>query len=400
LSFRDSASELFDSTTTTASARLSVRHRTNFRTHYALRLEERDERDFSSDRRSLSAGLSHLLYENLTTSFNVDVSEGDVTGGEIDSYGAALNFRYRRSIPWGNLNMNLGLRERVEDDRRDVVFAEVRNESHTLSGSTPVFLENANVDVGSIIVTDVTETIIYVEGIDYVVLVVGNSTLIARTLLGGIADGQQVLVDYRFVPDPPAKTATTTETFGVNLHLWSMLRLYYSRSHSEQEFLSGIPPDELTDDTVQRVGGELSWKWSTTKVEFEDRDTTSAPTERWLVQETLLFRPRRNLSVGFAANYSELEFKDTGEVSKGSGIAANLGWNVGRTGHLSVNAFSQRTRGVTQRTVREGISAVYEWRYGAWHPDVRYTFLDEVNQFSGESRRRTTLLFHVKRTFR
>ncbi|MCK5481113.1 MAG: hypothetical protein KAJ06_08200, partial [Gammaproteobacteria bacterium] len=61
-----------DTTTTRLNSRLRVDHRKNFSTHYLARLDRRDEKDFSTDSVSLGAGLRHLLYENLTTSFNVN----------------------------------------------------------------------------------------------------------------------------------------------------------------------------------------------------------------------------------------------------------------------------------------------------------------------------------------
>ena len=401
ISFADSSSALRDTTTTRLSSRLRVNHRKNFSTHYSARLEQREEKDFSSDSTSLSAGLTHLLYENLTTAVNGTTTRNKLSNGELNTNVASLNFRYRRRIPWGQLNMNLGVRERIEDDQRDTTFAQVRDESHTFIGlSTQIFLDNIAIDTATIIVTDSAGLITYVQGIDYFIDTVGNSTRITRDPFAGIGDNQVVLVDYSYEPDPPAKTGLTTTTFGTNLSLWDMLTLFYQYSQSTERLISGQEPNELTDDTVQRAGAELKWKWSTTYVEIEDRDTTVTPLERFLVRETLSFRPARNLSLGFGAEFSELELKDTGEVTEGTGINATLTWNIGPKGQLRARAFDRRTRSSVQQTESKGFISIYDWWFGAWRPSVRYEFLDDVNELSGDTRERQIIYFQIERQFR
>jgi hypothetical protein len=297
--------------------------------------------------------------------------------------------------------MNLGFRERIEDDQRTGSIAQVQDEPHTFVGiSTQVFLDNTNVDTTTIIVRDSTGLITYAEGIDYIVDTVGNSTRITRDPLAGIGDNQTVLVDYSYASDPPAKTGLTTISFGTSLYLWEKLTLFYQRSDSTERLISGQHPDELTDDTVQRAGAELKWRWSTSYVEIEDRDTRNTPLERFLVRETLTFRPARNLSYGIGVEYSEVELKDTGEVTEGSGINANLSWNIGPRGQLRARAYDRRTRSTAQRTESKGLIAIYDWWFGAWRPSVRYEFLDDDNEFTGDTRERHIIYFQIERIFK
>jgi hypothetical protein len=402
--FTDSSSTSRDTTTTRLSSRLNVDHRKNFRTRYSALFQQRDEQNSSSDSTSLSAGFIHQLYENLNTTANVSTSRNKFDNGELNTDTADLDFRYRRRIPWGRLNMNLGVRERIEDDTRTGGVAQVRDEPHTFVGaSAQIFLDNIAIDINTIDVKDVTGSVFPMTS--YTVDTVGSSTRITRTFSPFcdpfcIADNQAVLVDYDYEPDPPAKTGLTTTTFGTRLFLWDMLTLFYQRSQAEERLISGQEPNELIDDTIQRAGAELKWKWSTTYVELEDRDTTVSPWERFLVQESLAFRPTRNLSYGFGAEYSELELKDTGEVSEGTGVNANLTWNIGPRGQLRVRAFGRRNRSSVQRTESKGLISIYDWWYGAWRPRIRYEFLDDVNELSGDTRKRHIIYFQIERIFR
>lgn len=398
--FGRNRSELFDFSATNIASGLTLRHSEKFSTRYDLRLDKREGKDFSFDSRSASAGLTHLLYENLTTNLNAFGTQSRLSAGSLDAYGGNLSFLYRRRIPWGHVSANLGRSGRIEDDRRTGAFTEARGEALALSGTTPVLLINVNADVPSIVVKNAAETIIYVENIDYVLSAIGRSVTIARTLFGGIADGQQVLVDYRYQAQPPAKTAITTDSVGFDLSLWSALRLYYQRSRSKQTLLSDTRAFEPFDDTVERIGAEFNWKWSTTRVEVEDRDTTRTPTKHRMAQQVLSFQPSRDLSFGFSVDFSELTLKETGDVTESTGARANFRWRPSPTAWLSVEALAQRSRGRIQDTERKGLTAVYEWTYFAWQPSLRYLFLDETNGLTGDARKRQTLLLQVRREFR
>ena len=398
--FSDRSSKSRDSTTTRLKSRLRIDHRKNFSSHYLARFYQRDEEDFSSDSVSVGAGLTHLLYENLTTSFNVNATRNKLDDGDLNTDVANLGFRYRRHIPWGRLNMDLAVRERIEDDTRDGTFAQVRDEPHVFVGtSTQIFLDNNNVDNTTIIVTDSTGLITYVPGIDYVVDTVGDSTRITRDPFAGIGNNELVLVDYSYVRDPPAKTGLTTTTFGTNLYLWDMLTLFYQYSNSDERLISGEHPDELTDDTVQRAGVELKWRWSTTYAELEDRDTTVAPYERFLVRENLTFQPSRNLSFGFGAEYSEVKVKDTGEITEGTLVNANLTWSIGPRGILRARAFDRRANSSVQDTESKGFISNYDWWYGAWRPSIRYEYIDDVNKLTDDTRKRHIIYFQIERFF-
>ena len=130
LEYSDSDGDQRDTRIARISSRLRLQHRQNFSTHYYGRYDDRKENDFTTKSTSLAAGLTHLLYENLTTSFNATGTRRDESTGDLDTGTAHLNFRYRRSIPGGRLRMDLGLKERIEDDQREADYTPVFDESH------------------------------------------------------------------------------------------------------------------------------------------------------------------------------------------------------------------------------------------------------------------------------
>ena len=288
-----------NSTSLYLSEGLSWKHAKNLSSRYRLRLGRRTSDNSATTTAAGSVGLTHRLYENLTTSVNTNAATSEFSNGSFRSYGAALSLGYRRRIPWGRIVVNNGYRYQIVDSKIDPVLTQVLDESHVLTGIDTAFLESENVDASSIVVTNAAGLVVYIENVDYVIRVSGASIGIERTGVGsGIGDGDTVLVNYNFTPDPPYKTGQATVTFGANLSLWQSLNLSYGISHTEESLLSGIAPSSLASGTVQRARAKLKWKWSTSSVEYEQRDTVRAPLSRFVAREAVSFRPLRRLSVG------------------------------------------------------------------------------------------------------
>ena len=396
----DSESEASDSKSLLWSERLMLQHRPNLRSEYTARFDSRENESFNSDARFLSGALEHQLYENLTTRFELYSSNDKFDDGEIDIGEAGLDFRYIRRIPAGMLTITNGYAYRVEDNNIDADSSQVLNEAHTLAGSTPEFLARANVDLSSVIVTDTTEATTYIEGIDYVLTVVGESVAIERGLFGGIADGETVLVDYVFATQAPFEADRRSARFGVNVDLWRALRLHYNFSRVKEDLISGTRPSDLSNDRIQRAGASLRWGWSTTTADYELRDTVRTPLTRKRIQQAFAFRGPRAMSFGASASYADTDFRESSSDSRTVEFAANLRWDLGRWGRLEIDGFSRDIDGESQKTKSDGLVARWSVFYGDWSGFVRYEDLDESDELTVQTRDRRLVTLHIARTFR
>jgi hypothetical protein len=396
----DSQSDVSDSRSFLWSERLMLQHRPKLRSEYNARFDSRKNNNFHSDTQFLSGALEHQLYENLTTRIDLYTSRDDFDNGEIDVSEADLDLRYRRKIPVGMLAITGGYAYRVEDNNIDATSSQILNESHVLVGTAQEFLAKSNIDVSSVIVTDITKTTIYVQGIDYFLGVVGESVVIERGLFGGISDGETVLVDYVFATQSPFKSDRRSARFGINLDLWQILQLHYNFSRVKEDLISGIRPSDLADDRIQRVGASLRWRWSTTTAEYERRETIRTPLTRRQIQQAFVFRMSRAMSFGASASYSETDFKDTGSDTQTVGIAGNLRWDMGRWGRFEVEAFSRDIDGESQQIKSDGLISRWSVRYGDWSGFVRYEDIDEMDDLTLQFRDRRLVTVHISRTFR
>ena len=139
-------------------------------------------------------------------------------------------------------------------------------ESHTLTTGGVALLSNKNVDMASIVVTSSDRSIVYIKDFDYTLEVIGTLVRISRTSFGAIAEGQSVVVNYMYLSNPAFDDALYSQSYGLGLDLWSALRIDYRYTHGRQDFLGGIRPDVLTDDTSQSLEADLTWRWSSTRM--------------------------------------------------------------------------------------------------------------------------------------
>lgn len=396
LSYRATTTGPSEYTGATLSESATWRHRPNLTSNYNLQLL-RDEVDGAPIDRALgSAGLSHTLYENLTTNVNVDASS-DSQGEDI--YGGSLAFAYQRSIPGGMFYAGLGQGYRTTRRSQEIGLVQVLDELHTLTTGDVTLLDNPNVELGSINVTSADNSVQFFLGIDYTLEAVGAFVRILRAPLGGIANGQVVAVDYRYVPDAPFDDAVRDQNYSLGLYLWSAWRINYRYFRSDQEILAGPPPELLNDNRVHQVDTDLTWRWSTTRALYLDSDQSSGTSQRrWRVEEQLRFRPTERWFLSLAGYYGNTVLKDTGGEEQFQGGRIDLQRVLTRNSRLRIEGLYDKVDGTSVRTVDRGALVSWDWSYGIWRAELIYRFLNQQDLNVDQTRDSNSVYLSVRRS--
>jgi len=411
LTYRDSKSDVsgasgdvFKSSGIDLSENLTWRHSNTFSTHYSL-LVGQDQSESSSfvrdvvttvDRASVMAGLTHSLYENLITTSYVSASTSSI--GE-DDYGGAINFSYQRGIPWGTIYASLGQDYRVTNRSYDVSYIQVLNEAHVLRTGDITLLDNLNVDLSTVVVTSADASIVYALDFDYTLERIGKSVRISRTSFGAIPNGGSVLVSYQYLSNPAYDSSSYGQSYGLGFYLWSAWRTNYLYTRSQEDFISGIPPDTLADDTRHLLTSDLTWKWSTTRLLYEDiESTTGVSSTRWLVEESLLFRPRERVFLNLSGYVGHTTFKDFGSAEDLFGGRAEVQWRVTNWSRARVEGFYEETDGTSTKIKNIGALALWEWSYGIWTGEASYRYLNQQDFTSDQTINRNSVFFSIRRT--
>ncbi|MGD2096426.1 MAG: hypothetical protein PVG35_02535 [Desulfobacterales bacterium] len=344
-------------------------------TNYLFSYDERDTDAFDTRTTAFRANLQHLLYENLTTSVATGFRLNDFTGGEENAYDGDLNFLYNRDIPWGVLTLRSGWNYRYTTREGNEAEITVTDEPHVLTTGVATLLDNPNVDLDSIFVTDVTGTIAYIENVDYTIAEVGSFVQISRTTVGAIANGETVLVDYNFESDPAFDDTVFNQAYGIQFFLWNALTLAYGYQHADQNIVSGPPPENKIDDTTNRAEIRFNLGWTDTRLTYEDRDRSSGTSTRtWLASQTFRIRPLRRVAFYVTGTYGETDFTDVGQDQKQYGGSSRLLWRPTGWCRFRAEGFYNKISGDVEDSIDTNFTAVLELSYRIWRGSAGYYY--------------------------
>lgn len=208
---------------------LRLHHSKTFETDYRYMLDSRDANGFSQTRQRATAGLTHHLYESLVTSAQVGIEDVSADGspGSLEYFGN-FYFDYRKKVPYGTLSAGLGAGyDRRETDSAGAMPPVVDQAFEITDQLTPIVLIDPNLRADTIVLTDPTGLRVYVRGVDYNVIDLGERVQIRPVIGGPLTAGKFVLIDWQFSSQP----ANTTETTNFNLN---------ARYAIEQGWLKGL----------------------------------------------------------------------------------------------------------------------------------------------------------------
>lgn len=373
---------------------LNWRHSRRLSSNYSLNYSQDSNQGRRLSQTSANAGLSHSLYENLTSLVGVTVNHGSQGDG---SYGGNVNFNYQRRIPGGMIFASLGQDYRVSQRATGGAIVPIVGETHALSTGDVTFLGNRNVDLASIAVSAADGTP-YLRDFDYTLEVIGASVRLRRTTFGAIAEGQSVRVNYTYQSNPAYDDAVHAQSYGLGFFLWSAWRLDYRYSHSQQDFLAGVRPDVLNEDTTQTVDSDLTWRWSTTRFHYEDSDRNAGTSvKRWQLDEGLRFNPSYLTSLGLSAYVGHTTLKESNAQERFHGFRADVQRLISGTSKVRFEGLYNVSDGTTLRTQDKGAAAIWEWSYGIWRAEATYRYLLQDDLLSGQSRERHSLYAVLRR---
>ncbi len=374
----------------------------NMRTHSSFRYSNTEFETFRSESAELGFNLNTLLYEKVATSLFLTGSSSRAAGLKEHDYGAGVGLKYSKEISLGKLGLSTRHSYSINDRDAESEFNDVKDESVTLTSGPGTELIRTNVVSNSLEVTDATGAIEYKKDVHFSVREVGNSTIISRISIvpitesiPPIANDETVLVDYIYQTNATYDSSTFSESYKADLYLWSALRLAYSYSHTSQEILSGIAPDEPVDDATHLASAELLWKWSKTTAEYEYRDITNLPSESVRVGQSISFSPLSSIFFSLSGGYGITNFIDTDETNRVYKANSSLQWFPSRILNCSFEGFFIEQDGDIIKTREKGITSLLRYSLGILQLSAEYRFGNSIDLVSNEERTNNYFLFKV-----
>ncbi|MFG0286307.1 MAG: hypothetical protein ACF8R7_17985 [Phycisphaerales bacterium JB039] len=261
---------------------LRLRHTDRFETRYNLIFDDQDRDTESQQFLQGTAALTHRLYDSLTTDATVGANRLETTGDfTSDAVFGDLLAQYEKSAPYGRIDASGRLAYEVRDDSERGDPLSIVDRPIALNGAPSVINQN-NILVGSVMVTNLTGTRTYVEGLDYTVRYLPDRVEIRRIVGGAIASGETVLVDYIVGPQPAATIDTLTKSisFRYTLEEGTLRGLggYVNYTETDNGIESDAPEQFLLDDIRDLLYGvEYRRNPFYLMAERQERDSDLAP---------------------------------------------------------------------------------------------------------------------------
>jgi len=352
--------------------RLDLVHSKTFATFYRV-LYTNDKTPDSLDRvAQAEAGFLKKFYKSLDVGGTLTATSQKFEGGSQDTFGGALSSAYRKKTPIGLYTCNLGLGVDQTRQQSGGGLRFIRGETVTLAGITFSRLTQPIV-LGPIQVFNLTRTVQFFPGVDFITQTTGAFTEIARVPTGAILDGQAVLVDYTIEVgrDTAFETAFFNWSQRLRLKNWP-LSMYTAFRTRSQTVTSGDDPGNLDNSRDILVGAEVGWKGLTVSVEHEDAFLQLSPP--WTgdrIRASYHHRFTDNLDFSAGAQAERIKYKNVQKfhLEASQDHMNTAGFNAGLTAKLRGNLLLRARTDLMQTAGRQNsllsrTSLAMEWRYG------------------------------------
>jgi hypothetical protein len=321
-----------------------------------------------------SANVSTSWVATKGLDLNAGVHFNDAKAEQFTSHARGVDgsVNYTQALPVGTLQAGYSARYEQRDQSANGTQVAIVGERVMLNSTTAVTLSRTRVTGTSVRVSNVTRSQVYVEGVDYLLSVIGISTRIQRLLTGIILDGEEVQVDYTF--DVGGTFANTQLDQGLNLN-WAvsrMLSLYLRYNDSTPKLTSGTPTSPLNTVQSRLVGARadvpLSSQIDLTAgglLEREDHRETISPFVRRsgeaYLQGEIPLETRNNYRLG--ARRSVVTADNLLQESDLISYDLLLGLRLDSGLSLNVVGLYERDNGGVELRVRKSASLRAQWRY-------------------------------------
>lgn len=156
------------------------------------------QREESLQSNTAGAGINYRFTPALSGALGVRAEVNRATHLDASLYAIDGSAHYTQPLPLGQATLGYTFSYSRHDQQATAAQSTMVGEHATLSGTSFVTLSRPQVIPGTVVVSNLTRSQVFVEGQDYVVSQLGLKSRIQRLVGGNIVDAQEVLVDYDF----------------------------------------------------------------------------------------------------------------------------------------------------------------------------------------------------------
>jgi len=230
-------------------------HAENLTSYYRYTFRDWTTEQTDSQSNQLNLGVSYYPFDKRlhisaaakAQNYQADAYNQDYLNGSLSlSYLQEFNlFNIRYSTNWA---VDRTDRQAASDQ------AQIFSEHHILNNTTPAALSRSYVITGSVKISNLPSTQVYVENIDYRLIVSGDTTSIQRIPTGNIVDGEEVQVDYSYETGGTAVFTSINQRYRIDLNRGQYIRAFAQYHNIERSLDEGSPTLPLNSSKSTKVG--------------------------------------------------------------------------------------------------------------------------------------------------
>ncbi|MBK7214199.1 MAG: hypothetical protein IPH88_13060 [Bacteroidales bacterium] len=248
----------------------------NFLTNYTFQSTRQDSARLKQN--GFSTTLQHTLFSSLRTSIHFDYDRLKHTAFREVNRKTGIELNYTKKIPGGHLNIVYKLDTYRQDHTSGSIDLRTLGEEYTLSDNRITLLKLPYIILSSVVVRDISGTLIYEAGLDYMLIQQNTFIEIRRIPGGAIPNEGIVLVDYTATRPGDYRYDAITNAVNVNLYLFkNHLSVYYRFSNQDYFGLHTTDFVTLNYFTQNMAGLRLDLGVVSLGAEHEDYQSSILP---------------------------------------------------------------------------------------------------------------------------
>jgi hypothetical protein len=348
----------------------SMKWKHDEKTNSSIRLGYKDSQRSSALSKSRNAGysISRILGYGVSVGGGANYATSKNVGFERRDTGLQGRVHYRYETIVGPLSLSASMRKASVDQESVVSDIEVFDEAIALAGTTPTDLANEFIVEGSVTVRNITNTQNYIEGIDYRLFTTGSVTSIQRLIGGDIADGETVLVDYRYATSGTAKYDTTDLGASANIALGRYLNAHMRYDTSDTDVLSGELTNRINNRDRFEAGVNVRNRpiegWAVTgSYRYIDQQDDLAPFTSNVISASLAKRLWGRISVSVSAGYVQSDYENSDEDDDQATYGLGIGGSPFRGANVDYDvAYVEDVGGtLARKSLRQRVN--FQWGF-------------------------------------
>ncbi|WP_242084875.1 hypothetical protein [Aestuariivivens sediminis] len=331
---------------------LPIAKKLNFTTGFGMRKTERESQ--LTKEQNLKGNLSYGIYNSLQNNLNVSYNNVDqVNNYNLENKSIAFSTAYGKKIPSlkGNLRIHYSYEYQDQNRTNEESSFTIFNEEHVLQDGTIVLLNSSNAIIESVVVKDITGTIIYQENFDYILIQRGINIEIQRLVGSTILNNTAVLIDYNTLQNASYDFSGKGNEFGTALQIFDNLLLLEYKYAKKNYIINSGNENELglNNFIFNSYGAHLNYNIYRGGVVYEDNASTVLPYKLWRYYFNASKSFSRKMRINFDARIDDYtKYFNEGDSNKLSTLSSDIAYNINYRTRLVFNVSYAEQKGDLQ----------------------------------------------------